>query len=96
MFKNNNCNVEFIINLTDTPKLNILIIYNKDKNILDNYEENKYIVYSPDTNRKEYDYKTLKNEFKNQNFDFTSPNRNILNLKETSDLNEQRNIIRRN
>lgn len=96
IFPNKNCVIEFIVNLTETPKLNILIIYNNENNILNNYESNQYFVFSPGEPKQVFNYQELKNKFNKNIYDFTSPNRNILNLKEIGDTNEKRDHFSRN
>ena len=90
MFPEKNCMIEFIVNLTENPKLNILIIYNNEDNIFKNYDSNQYYIFSPNCKTKRFNYQELKNEFNKNIYDFTSTRRNILNLKETGDTNEKR------
>ena len=76
--------VEFIVNLTQEPKLNILIAYNNQEIELEP-EKNNYIILTPDHKKEVIDYEELKFRFKNGSYDFTSPERNMLNIKEKSD-----------
>lgn len=79
-----NYKVEFIINLIQEPKLNILIVYNNQEIELAP-ENNNYIILTPDNKKEFVNYEELKLRFKNGNYDFTTPKRNLLNLKEKSD-----------
>lgn len=79
-----NYKVEFIVNLTKEPKLNILIVYNDQKIELDP-QSNNYIVITPDKKREVINYEELKLRFEKSIYDFTSPKRNILDLKGKSE-----------
>lgn len=79
--------IEFIVRKNVDAKdatynLNILIIYSENNNIYCDYNQNKYIVITPDRKIEELTYETLKQRFNSSIYDFTKKERNMLGLKE--------------
>ena len=95
--------IEFIVNKTRLfditsrfkHELNILIAYNEDNDLYDDFDGNSYLIITPDRNIERLTYQELKRRFSNSTYDFTNEKRNLLNLKEGEDIGDRRSISRR-
>lgn len=92
--------IEFIVRKNVDAKdatynLNILIIYNENNNIYCDYNQNKYIVITPDRKIEELTYELLKQRFDSSIYDFTKKERNMLGLKEEEVTNGRKAGSRR-
>lgn len=93
----NNVIIEFIINKKSDKdnfihQLNILFVYNETSDLYDDFNDNKYLVITPDKNIEKLTYQELKKRFFKKQYNFTDNDRVILDLKEGVGINGRRVI----